>query len=229
MATDTGFFRGMAAGALTTLAGFGLFRLLPPEARSLESVSPLPVLEPVVRWTYANLGLSVAVFALVLLLYVTSLRRLRRALGNGADLEAVAHAEQLVDVWTSVFFGVGVIWTAIGMRSALIYALGDDTTLAASDASSVLERLVNGGILVALSTTILGGIGGYVMRVVKVLSVGTALRRCYEDAARAPGERIEAVLHDIHSQLARLERQAAGAGVSPYVQAAVAERAGSPV
>ena len=32
--------------------------------------------------------------------------------------------DHLTDIWTTLFFGTGVIWTAIGMRSALIFALG---------------------------------------------------------------------------------------------------------
>ena len=62
-----------------------------------------------------------------------------------------------------LFFGIGVIWTAIGMRSALIVGLSDlDSAMAAQLGSfEILRRLIQGGILLALSTTIFGAVGGY--------------------------------------------------------------------
>jgi len=58
----------------------------------------------------------------------------------------------------TLFFGVGVVWTAIGMRSALLSALGglDQSAAAELGAFEILRRLVDGGILLALSTTIVG-------------------------------------------------------------------------
>ncbi len=44
--------------------------------------------------------------------------------------------------------------------------------------------MVNGGILLALSTTIFGGIGGYMMRVYKAVTLGALLQRHYDRAAR---------------------------------------------
>nr|MDJ0927920.1 hypothetical protein [Gammaproteobacteria bacterium] len=41
------------------------------------------------------------------------------------------------------------------------------------------------GILLALSTTIFGGIGGYLMRVYKALRLGAKLQQHYDRAARA--------------------------------------------
>ena len=107
-------------------------------------------------------------------------------------------ADHLSDVWTSLFFGVGVIFTAIGMRGALVEALSDN----ASGGVQVLERMVDGGILLALSTTIVGGVGGYLMRAWKALSTGAQLARYYEReqnrdlaALRASVSGIERRLH----------------------------------
>ncbi len=94
------------------------------------------------------------------------------------------HLDHLTDIWTTLFFGTGVIWTAIGMRSALIFALGDPDTTIQEGAFAVLERMVDGGILLALSTTIFGGIGGYMMRVFKSISLGASLQQHYDRAAR---------------------------------------------
>ena len=76
-----------------------------------------------ISWTWRNLGLSLPVFGGVLALYAASLDRLRNALSRSASPDEVRQADQLSDVWISLFFGIGVIWTAIGMRGALVEAL----------------------------------------------------------------------------------------------------------
>ncbi|MDZ7684834.1 MAG: hypothetical protein U5O39_07345 [Gammaproteobacteria bacterium] len=38
-------------------------------------------------------------------------------------LKQVVQRDQLSDVWTNLFIGIGVVWTAIGMRSALATTL----------------------------------------------------------------------------------------------------------
>jgi hypothetical protein len=130
-----------------------------------------------VTWVWRNLGFSLPVFGLVLFLYFASLARLRSALGRSAPADEVRQADHLSDVWTSLFFGVGVIWTAIGMRGALVQALTRD---GAGGGVEVLERMIDGGILMALSTTIFGGVGGYLMRAWKALTTGADLARYYE-------------------------------------------------
>ena len=198
-----GFAGGLAAGVLAGLVAAGGM-MLAVDALAPAGGVPAWTLAEALDWAYRNLGLSLPVFAVVLGLYVRSLSRLRRRVARGASLDAVAHAEQLTDTWTSLFFGVGVIWTAIGMRGALLYALGDPAASVDDGAFAVLQRMVNGGILVALSTTIFGGIGGYLMRVVKTLTVGAALRRYYEAAAGETGAQMLAALARIEAHLAVL-------------------------
>ena len=198
-----GFAGGLAAGVLTGLIAAG--GVILATDTFLTAAEPAAwTLAEALDWAWRNLGLSLPVFAVVLVLYVRSLARLRRRVARGASLDAVAHAEQLTDTWTSLFFGVGVIWTAIGMRGALLYALGDPAASVDDGAFAVLQRMVNGGILVALSTTIFGGIGGYLMRVVKTLTVGAPLRRYYEAAAGATGAEMLAALGRIEAHLAAL-------------------------
>ena len=141
----------------------------------------VPRIEVLIEWGRRNLGLSILPFGITLVLYLYSLRVLQRRLDDNSPLEEVSQLEHLVDVWTSLFFGIGVIWTAIGMRSALLYALGDPAVAAESGAFTILRRLVDGGILTALTTTIVGGIGGYMMRVIKSSYLGTKLSRYYEE------------------------------------------------
>ena len=60
------------------------------------------------------------------------------------------------------------------MRNALLVSLGsmDAETAARKGAFSILTQLVDGGILLSLSTTIVGGIGGYFMRMIKAWTAG---------------------------------------------------------
>ncbi len=89
------------------------------------------------------------------------------------------------------------------MRSALIFALSDPDSTIQQGAFAVLQKMVDGGILLALSTTIFGGVGGYLMRVHKSVSLGTQLQQRYDRAARVDTssmreslERIEVHLRD---------------------------------
>ena len=202
MARATGFFHGLTAGAVGSLLA-GLVVLYVLAARGLvqfEIFDP-PAIGRILNWTYANLGLSIPVFMLVLFLYLRDLHRLRRHVADKRPPDAVSHQEYLVDVWTSLFFGIGVIWTAIGMRGALIFALGDPQSTLDAGAFALLQRMVDGGILVALSTTIFGGVGGYLMRVIKTTVTGAELRAYYDELARAHSGDILNTLHRIEAHL----------------------------
>ena len=90
-----------------------------------------------------------------------------------------------IEVTTLLIVAVGftigaVIWTAVGMRSALQAALGDPTSALEDSAGNVLRKLVDGGILLALTTTIVGAVGGYLMRLSKTICAGAALQNYYE-------------------------------------------------
>ncbi len=179
------FVEGLTAGMLGSVVGASaLLYIL--SRNELVSFAPerLPDLGDWLRWTYTNLGLSIPVFAILLLVFFASLRRLRSHLENDRPINEIVQLDHLTDMWTTLFFGTGVIWTAIGMRSALIFALGDPVSTIQQGAFAVLERMVNGGILLALSTTIFGGVGGYLMRIFKSISLGASLQHYYDQAAR---------------------------------------------
>ncbi len=196
MTASKGFIQGVGAGALgAVVAGSGLLLWLGQRDAGPGAPGELW------NWAWHNLGLSLPVFAVVLLLFVRSLSRLVTALKRDAAVDEVAQLEHLADTWTSLFFGVGVIWTAIGLRQALIFALGDPEASMAAGAFEMLRRLVDGGILIALSTTIFGGIGGYLMRVIKTLSVGAALRRYYGQVMLAPTRELAAAVQRIEAHL----------------------------
>ncbi len=203
----SGFFQGFTAGALSALiAGAALVYALDSLDLIAFTVLQVPAVQQALGWAYRNLGLSLVAFALCLLLYLHGLQRLRRRLRTQASAAEVSQAEHLVDLWTGLFFGIGVIWTAVGMRSALLYALGDPGNAAEQGAFSILQRLVDGGILIALSTTIFGGIGGYLMRLGKALAAGASLRRYYSGLHRAQEHQLQASLDAIERHLAQLNQ-----------------------
>jgi len=188
-----GILCGLLAGAALLLAAtqLGLLNL---------SVPALPGLVVVWTWTYDNLRLSVIPFGVILAWYTATLLALHRALRDPATApETVLKYDRYSDLQSLLFFGVGVIWTAIGLRSALLTALDglDAETAARLGAFSILQRLVEGGILLALTTTIVGGVGGYLMRVIKAFGVGWELDRFHELRQNAEAERVLARLDAI--------------------------------
>lgn len=196
------FFKGLAAGALGTLiAGSATLYLLSRMGVIRFSDTAISSPGAWLHWAYTNLGSSIPVFAVLLLAYFVTLGRLRNALQNARPIDQVVQLDHLTDIWTTLFFGTGVIWTAIGMRSALIYALGDRDAALQQGAFAMLERMIDGGILLALSTTIFGGVGGYVMRVYKTVTLGTQLQQQYDKAARADTSEMRASLQRIEEHL----------------------------
>ncbi len=199
------FLRGLGLGAALTLALLG-GTLLPAEAPVLLEAQTLLAQLPVSDWQgwlRHNLGYSLLPFGLTALLFLYSLARLQTLL-NSADTspDRIAQLDQLSDIWIGLFFGIGVLWTAIGMRSALLYGLGDGAeSMAAAGPGGLLERLVHGGILTALTTTIVGGGGGYLMRLYKAARVGGSLKRYYAGLEQQRKQQVEGLLQDIRDRL----------------------------
>jgi hypothetical protein len=186
MSTSWRFLKGFVAGAggMLLVGSASLFLLA---ERNVITIPDARIGYPYawLAWIVDNLGWSIAVFSVLIVAFLVTLQRLQSLLDADAPVNRVVQLDHLTDTWTTLFFGTGVIWTAIGMRGALIYALGDRELALSSGAFAMLERMIDGGILLALSTTIVGGIGGYLMRVYKTMSVGAKLTRRYDEAARA--------------------------------------------
>ncbi|MFQ5634602.1 MAG: hypothetical protein ACE5G3_04635 [Gammaproteobacteria bacterium] len=196
------FLQGLVAGALGSLVGgTALLYTLAHYGLVTFQQDRLPDLARWLAWIQVNLGSSIPVFAILLLAYFVSLQRLRTLLEKNADTNRIVQLDHLTDIWTALFFGTGVIWTAIGMRGALIFALGDPDTTIRAGAFAILERMVHGGILLALSTTIFGGIGGYLMRVYKALTLGAKLQQHYDRAARVDTSEMRESLYRIERRL----------------------------
>ena len=150
-------------------------------------------------WLVLNMGQSIWLFGAVLAFYSTNLVKLQRLVVENASYKYIVQLDQLSDVWIHVFIGIGVIWTAIGMRSALSTTLNSPTALA-EGAGEILSRLVDGGILLALTTTIVGAIGGYLMQLMKTILLGAKLTEYYHKEERSD-------VSSLLSQLARIEIQ----------------------
>lgn len=210
------FLQGLFAGAFGTLLGgaallYTLARLGVIRLHDTAVSAPGDWLQ----WAYTNLGSSIPVFAGLLLAFFITLGRLGRSLDDEQPVDKVVQLDQLTEIWTTLFFGTGVIWTAIGMRSALIFALGDRDVALQDGAFAMLERMIDGGILLALSTTIFGGIGGYLMRVYKTVTLGSRLQQRYDRAARADTS-------EMRESLQRIERHLGDRG-SPATATETAE------
>lgn len=193
---------GWGAGIGVVLALIALLLVDPPELAQTSSRATLGA------WIALNLGHSVWLFGIVLTLYLMNLFRLRSLLENQPNLNDVVELDQLLDVWINLFVGIGVIWTAVGMRSALQSALGEPGEALVDSAGSVLQKLVDGGILLALTTTIVGAMGGYLMRLGKTMFTGAVLNQFYDDTQRADLQLLIESTRRIEAQLRRLNPDA---------------------
>ena len=201
------FYRGLRAGFLTgLLLILAPFLYLGPEGFSALLAAAEPALGQLRMLLDNNLQGSLLPFAAVLLFFGWQLYRLHLELdGEQPSLDSIHTREQLLDLSASLFFGIGVIWTAIGMRDAMLNGLGGAAIGNGASAFSMLQRLIEGGILTALSTTIVGSVGGYLMRLAKSLVLGPRLSSLYLRAGEEPLAANTETLRRIESLLQRRE------------------------
>ncbi|RLB80962.1 MAG: hypothetical protein DRH24_09765 [Deltaproteobacteria bacterium] len=155
------------------------------------SVSSEWLIHPVAA-LYRHLRLSMVPFGCLFVLYFFLVHKIRISLKNPeTELSELTYYDRLLNTTISMFFGVGVIWTAVGMETALMQALDGinqgQEAIAELSAFGLLERLVNGGLLLALSTTIFGGVCGYMFRLLKVVFLGKNWDRFILQEARTHG------------------------------------------
>ncbi len=191
----------MITGSLRFLAGASLG--IATGVAVMAAVQPVDLLTQVSAWLALNLGHSLWLFSLVLMLYIASLMHLDRLIKTDSSFVRVVQLDQLSDVWIHVFIGIGVVWTAIGMRSALSTTLGTPERIG-DGASEILGRLVDGGILLALTTTIVGAIGGYLMQLAKTLILGAALNSFFHRQETRDLQGLVSQLGRIEAHLAQL-------------------------
>ncbi len=77
--------------------------------------------------------------------------------------------------------------------------------------------MVNGGILLALASTLFGGMGGYMMRVYKAVTLGALLQRHYAKAARVDTSSMRDTLQRIERHLEDRDHADVGTGTATAV------------
>lgn len=132
---------------------------------------------------FRHLQMSIVPFFALFLIYFFLIARVKSLLAaESASLASLSYYDRLLNAIISSFFGVGVIWTAVGMEGALVQAMvgitGSRVAISAVGPLDLLERLVNGGLLIALSTTIFGGVCGYLLRLLKIILLGERWDLC---------------------------------------------------
>ena len=109
-----GFFNGLLLGmTLSFMTGLVVLYLLTMLGIISVSILEVPQIQLLLEWLQYNLGLSIVPFGITLGLYVHSLRMMQQGLHDKRPPDEISQLEHLNDVWTSLFFGIGVIWTAI--------------------------------------------------------------------------------------------------------------------
>lgn len=129
---------------------------------------------------FRHLRWSLIPFSLLFLLYLGLMARMQHLVhADPPILHKLTFTDRMLNAVISAFFGVGVIWTAIGMETALLHALRGVSANGAESLTAwdLLDGLVNGGLLLALSTTVFGGICGYGLRLLKIILLGSAWDR----------------------------------------------------
>lgn len=199
------FLTGLVGGICLGFAALLAFSLwLGTDYAATDHSSVRVLLAHLLQLVQRNLRGSVYPFTVLLIAYLVLLKRLHDLLAQPRPrLDRVVSHEQLLDLCATLFFGVGVIWTAVGMREALMHGLGDPGGATGAGAFTILQRLVEGGILLALSTTIVGGIGGYLMRALKSVSLGRQLLSLYMQEGERPSAANLAALQRIEGLLLR--------------------------
>jgi len=151
-------------------------------------------------WLALNLGYSAPLFCIDLVFVTHSMASLLEELGKDeCSSSRTFHLEHRVDIGISLLFGIGVLFTAIGIRDALTAAIYVEA--AAKNGGDVLALLVNGGILSAMTTTVVGGALGYSLRVIKVLAMGEKLEQLHTRLMGEGTQKQEAILQCISNQL----------------------------
>ena len=154
-----------------------------------------------------RLGYSVLFFTPVLLGYFLFFALLKASLSRyksePEQMENIRFYSGGMDIFITLFFGIGVLFTAWGLQNALVSSIGGVSKTEAGQlgAWGILQRLVENGILIALWTTIVGGIGGYLMRVAKHFFLAKELSRCLnwrqEQEKHTFFEALESIRHHV--------------------------------
>ncbi|MFC1812784.1 hypothetical protein ACFL03_08835 [Thermodesulfobacteriota bacterium] len=155
-----------------------------------------------------GLETSPVLFAINIAFFIKYLRKLRNELEkrprDPVEIEYWDHKSNLA---ISLSFAIGIGYTAYGMMRALYTTLHDlPGNLEQVDALELLNGLVEGGIILALATTIAGMIIGYSMRFIKYDTVGRDLIKYSTEVSIRTVNNFEKQFTDIYKTLLRIEQ-----------------------
>ena len=162
------------------------------------------------------LGYSIPFFVLILFGYSLFTLFLKRSLErfqiDPEEIENIRFYNGGIDIFVTLFFAIGVLFTAWGLQNALVAAIGGVSKAEAGQlgAWGILKRLVDNGILIALWTTIVGGAGGYLMRLFKYIYFAKPLARVSSQTQEAEKTEFFAALEAIRLQVERIEQKMNG-------------------
>jgi len=186
-----------------------LFMYLLHSLKIISFFSNIPQINDLFALVYYHLQGSIVPFSIVLLCYVFSFKKIVTILEekdvNICDVQSWKH---LNEAFIELFFGIGVIWTAIGMESALTGALGgfNEQMAKSLGAWAILKKLLDGGIITALSTTIVGGSGGYLMRITNKYFLNPKIAKVRDNKNNEYAKKFIGNLEDINENLIDLKR-----------------------
>jgi len=160
------------------------------------------------------LGYSTLFFMVVLLGYFQFFFLLRKNLRlyqselKEEQWQNIRYYNSGIEIFITLFFAIGVLFTAWGLQNALVSALGgvSKEEAARMGAWGILKRMVDNGVLVALWTTIAGGAGGYLMRIIKYFSLGKELGYCSSLREQQARRKVFDILESIEHHLALIEQ-----------------------
>lgn len=167
------------------------------------------------NWAKKNLGYSLPVFSIWLAAYIFFLNRLvtnlKLGLQSAADADydlphVIASQRKLVTMFAGLFLMTGVLFTAVGMYNSLTGALGslDAETAAKLGAFNILRRLVDEGIMLALSSTIVGLGGMAIMQVYTEIRTGKLNRQFNALQQKRSEDRALGIFKEIRDNLITL-------------------------
>jgi len=128
-----------------------------------------------------NLGFSINWFLAALVYYFFSFFKLKMNLRNyethPQNEKLILFYNSSVEMCITLCFATGVIYTSIGIISAVTSSLGNLTQEQALREGSfgILSKFINNGLLTALLSTVVYGIAGYILRIVKQIFLGKSL------------------------------------------------------
>lgn len=181
MMTFQSFVKGMVAGLVFASLFTPLLLMLASMQGWVVLSVPSFKIMALWHWVNVNLGFSVFFFVGLLMLWLGLFTRLNHHLTTHSSAEVVQHAVQKLDLTVNLFIAVGVIFTAIGLRDCLISTLGGiggglgEQSSTDISAFEMMGALINNGLLVALTSTIIGAIGGYLLKAAKSWCLGAKI------------------------------------------------------